>query len=390
MRIVYLHQYFKTNKDNGGTRSYEFAKELVRQGHEVIMITGERISTEYVDGIKIISTETKYNQKMNKIQRIKAFSDYFIKSTKEGLKIDNIDLVYATSTPLTIGIPAIIIKKIKKCKMIFEVRDVWPDIPIQLGIIKNKLLIWCLKKFEQSCYRNANHIVALSDGMKKNIIKKGVSETKVTTITNIANIELYSKSFCTDNIKESIELVDKFICVHPGSMGKVNGLEFILNVAENIHDKDIVFLLIGEGSEKEKLKRIKEEKKLDNVIIKDAISKERIVEVIKSSDLGIMCVTNKEILKDNSANKFFDFLAAGLPIFINYGGWQSEVLKNGGCGYSFKFEDHKSMARQIVALKNDTNYLKQMRCNSKKVAINYSLSKNLNKLTKVINEVGGI
>lgn len=390
MRIIYLHQYFKTNNDNGGTRSYEFAKDLVKKGHEVIMITGEASQQEYIDGIKIISTKTKYNQKMNKLQRIKSFFDYILKSTCISLKIKDIDLVFATSTPLTIGIPAVLIKKIKKCKMIFEVRDVWPDIPYELGLIKNKIIIGGLKKLEKICYKNSNHIIVLSDGMRSNIIGKGINENKVTTITNIANKPLYDFEINKNIVKERFGLKDKFICIHPGTMGMVNGLEFILRVAEETRDRDIVYLLIGEGNEKENLKTIKDEKSLDNVIFMDSLPKKDIIEIIKASDIGIMCVANYPILKDNSANKFFDFLASELPIIINYEGWQANVLKENECGFNYRYNDHKSMAIKIENLKSDDKHMNSLKNNSKRTSEAYSLDNCLNKLNNVINKCEGI
>lgn len=390
MKIVYLHQYFKTNENNGGTRSYEFAKYLVEQGHEVFMITGEKCNKDIIDGIKIISTGTKYDNKMNKFKRIKSFFDYIIKSSVIGIKIKDVELVFATSTPLTIGVPALIIKNIKKAKMIFEVRDVWPDIPVELGFIKNKILISLLKNFERICYKNANHIIALSEGMASNIVSKGISEKKVTTITNIANLSLYDKqNINKKNIKKNLGLEEKFICIHPGTMGFVNNLEYILNVAERTRDKEIVYLLIGEGKEKDKLLKIKKEKGLDNVIIKNSLPKMDIIDVIKSSDIGIMCVGNYRILEDNSANKFFDFLAAGLPIMINYAGWQANALKMKNAGFNFGYYEPEKMAEKIEQLKNDNELTQYLGENSRKLANEYSLEKALQSLNKIIIECEG-
>lgn len=387
MKIIYLHQYFKTNVDNGGTRSYELARKMVENGHEVYMITGEKVKVNNIDGIKILSTYTKYSNKMGKLSRIKAFLNYAIKSMLIGRKIKNIDLVYATSTPLTVGIPAIILKKIKRCKMIFEVRDVWPDIPIELGYIRNKLLIKSLKFFENKIYKESNKIIVLSDGMKKNLLDKSIEENKVEVITNIANLDLY-KVKEENIIEKKYGLIDKFICIHPGTMGVVNGLEFILEVAYETKDKDIYYLLIGEGKHKKELKEEVKKRNLKNVLIEDALPKAEVVNVIKDSQVGIMCVANYKILEDNSANKFFDFLAAGLPIFINYKGWQAKELNKYKAGESFTFYESKKMAESIENLKNDKEKYKILRKNSSKLANQYSLDEAWNKLSKILIEVG--
>lgn len=390
MKMLYLHQYFKTNSSAGGTRSYEFAKFLSQNDIKVNVITGTEIDKKYSEesDLYVHSTNTKYSNKMSKWRRIVAFLVYNIKALFKGLRTKDIDIVFATSTPLTIGLPAVLISKIKRKKLIFEVRDVWPDVPIELGYIRNKLIIKFLKVFELWIYNNSEHIIVLSEGMYNNLISKGINKEKISIIENMANLYLY------DEIKETSRpscLEDKFVCIHPGTMGHVNGLDFILDVAKYILkiDKDIVFLLIGEGKKKEHLKRRVKEENITNVIIKDALPKKEIVKIIKSSDIGIMCVDNKnKILEDNSANKFFDFLAAGLPILINYEGWQKKVIEKYNCGKSeLKPEE---LANTIVKLKNNIELRKEMGRNSRTLAEDkYSDIIAKQKLLNIIDNLGG-
>lgn len=390
MKVLYLHQYFITNSSAGGTRSYEFAKYLSENGIKVNVITGSEVDKEYDEknDLYVYSTNTKYSNNMSKWRRILAFLDYNIKALFKGLKIKDVDIVFATSTPLTIGLPAVLISKIKHKKLIFEVRDVWPDVPIELGYIKNKLMIKLLKAFELWIYKNSEHIIVLSEGMYNNLIAKGINKNKITIIENMANLYLYDE--IKDIHKDSC-LEGKFVCIHPGTMGHVNGLDFILDVAKHTFkvDKDIVFLLIGEGKRKEHLKRRVKEENLINVIIKDALPKKEIVKVIKSSDIGIMCVDNKyKILEDNSANKFFDFLAAGLPVLINYKGWQKKVLEKYNCGKSDLVPE--AMANTIINLKKNNELRKKMGKNSRVLAENkYSDIVAKQKLLNIINNIQG-
>lgn len=353
MNILYIHQYFQVN--SGGTRSFEFSKYLVNEGNNVTMLTSENIDEKEAQGINIISTNTQYKQGYSFIKRIYAFFHFMIKSILLGIKQKETDVIFATSTPLTVGFTGLIVSKILKKKYIFEVRDVWPDVPIQLGFIKNKFLIRGLSKLEMSIYKHAAHIIALSPGMKENLIEKGIPSKKISVIPNLSNNQLMEE--ITLNKKEILNqypfLKDKFVCIHAGTMGFVNGLEHILEVANNYRDENIVFLLVGEGKEKENLKNLKRKYNLNNVYILDSLSKIEVLKLVKASDVGMMSVSDFPILQDNSANKFFDYLAAGKPVVLNYLGWQNDVLRENNAGKGFHYQDGE----------NYYSYLKQLREN---------------------------
>lgn len=363
MKVLYLHQHFQTN--SGGTRSYEFSKFLVECGHDVTMITGKNIEDSTINGISVKSTNTRYSNNYSFIKRILSFIHFMIKSTIIGLREKNPDIIFATSTPLTIGVPALIISKLKRKTLVFEVRDVWPDVPIEMGFIKSSLMIKTLHYFEKIIYKHSSHIIVLSEGMKENLLKKGVPTDKISIITNL------SMNYYFDKVESSKrqQSKNKFVCIHAGTMGIVNGLDFILDIAEEFPNDEIVYLLIGEGNQKEKLVNRVKKNKIKNVIIKDAMPKNKIIKEIKNSDVGIMTVANFPILKDNSANKFFDYLAAGLPILINYDGWQKKVLENNKAGKSFNYHNKRGFYNFLVKLKNDKNLLKEYSQNAKRLAV---------------------
>ncbi len=382
MRIIYIHQYFKPNE---GVRSFEFIKHLTAEGHKVCVITAESIPENFkMENLNIVSTNTKYSNHMSKMQRIISFAKFMVKATVKGLSVKNPDIVFATSTPLTVGFPAVIIKKIKRCKMIFEVRDVWPDIPVEMGFITSKPVISALKFSEKLIYKNSAHIIPLSKGMYENIKAKGVSEKKLTTIENISNLYLYSP---IDTIMEARKN-EPFICIHPGTMGIVNGLDFVLDTAKIVaeKDKEIEFLLVGEGNRKEALKKRVEEENITNVKIRDSVPKREVASLTEKASVGFMCVDTKyKILEDNSANKFFDFLAAGLPVVINYEGWQKEVLEIEQCGFSELTAE--KMAERILWIKNNPDIAQSYGRNSRKAAEKYSRDEATRKLDTIINTI---
>ena len=179
-KILYLHQYFNTYEMNGSTRSLEISKALIKQGYEVEMITATRSNqkefpSNYL-GINIKWINAPYGNELSFYMRILMFFKYVYKASYYSLTKDY-DLVYCTSTPLTIGIPALLSKFFRNKKFIFEARDIWPEIPVAMKIIKNKWLIRCLRKFAFLCYDKSEFIITLSVDMKSEILKNYNIET---------------------------------------------------------------------------------------------------------------------------------------------------------------------------------------------------------------------
>ncbi|MBC1371536.1 glycosyltransferase family 4 protein [Listeria booriae] len=381
MKILYIHQHYQQNK--GGTRSYELSKHFINQGAEVTMITGQGDSGQTKEGIQIKTTATKYEQKMSKNRRILAFLHFLCVSLWLGLREKNVDIIYATSTPLTVGIIGLVLSKIKRKPFIFEVRDVWPDIPIALGYIQNKYIIKYVQRLERKIYKHAAHIVVLSSGMKANLIQKGVPEEKVTIAENLANTNLVNQ-IIPEKPLLPFNPANTFTVVHPGTMGPVNGLEYLIEAAEHLQDRNITFLLIGEGSEKNKLQQEIKTRNLTNVHILSELPKADIINIMQHCDLGAMNVKDVPILWDNSANKFFDFLAVGLPIILNYPGWQKTLIQEYGAGKGFYYKDIEAYCAYITYLANDAKALAKAKKASSKLSKQFDTDKIATKIWNII------
>ena len=197
MNLLYIHQYFVTPDEPGGTRSYWIAKELVKRGHHVTMITSANKchapSRVDVDGIDVVYVKNPaYSNYMSALKKVWSFVAFIRNAIKAASKEKNVDIVFATSTPLTIGAVALWLKRRKKWKYVFEVRDLWPEFPIEIGAIKNKLAINLLRKFEKRIYDKAEHVVALSPGMKDGVMKAGTPEEKVALSPSSRMYSLFS------------------------------------------------------------------------------------------------------------------------------------------------------------------------------------------------------
>lgn len=362
MRILYIHQYFKTPSMSGGTRSYEMARRVVAAGHEVTMVTsrssGSRlIETETVDGIDVVWIRVRYRNSMSYPRRVVAFGLFGFLASLICLR-RRADLVFATSTPLTVILPALVAKLRNKAPLVFEVRDLWPEIPIALGALRGSAVIASARWLEQLAYRSSSRIVALSPGMKAGVEARGVDPGIVEMIPNSSDSELF-------RVHESVGLQfrairpwmqDRPLVVYTGTMGLINGLDYLVQLATCVReiDSEVRFLALGAGGDRQRIEALATEAGVHgvNLFFEDPVPKSDMPAVLSAADLCASFFLPLPEMEPNSANKFFDALAAGRPVAINYGGWQADLLESSGCGVVLPRDAHKGAVLLVNFLEN--------------------------------------
>ncbi|MBN2019149.1 MAG: glycosyltransferase family 4 protein [Sedimentisphaerales bacterium] len=377
MHILYLHQHFALPSGSTGTRSYEMARRWVAAGHQVTLICGRGDAcglpdqSEFeVEGIQVRVVGAKYSQKHSFMQRIWAFFYFMMACTLQGLRVRNIEIVYATSTPLTIGIPAMLLKWGKRIPFVFEVRDQWPEVPIEMGIIKNHLLIKSLFWLEKTIYKKSSAIVALSPGMALGV-RKVLSpiQKPVSVIPNSCDTALFKPDIDGSEIRARHNWHNKFILLHVGAMGKVNSLDFVVEAAQRLKDeKDIHFVLLGDGSQKQTLKEKINSLKLNNIEILPPVSKKNMPVYFAAANVGLVVIGNHPIIEHNSANKFFDSLSAGKCVLLNYSGWQRKILEENNAGLGCKLCNIDEFTEKVLYLAGHHQERKAMGRNARKLA----------------------
>ena len=366
MKIIYLHQYFNTPDMIGSTRSYEFAKGLVKIGHQVTMITSYRQphkNNEWFQtkdsGIKIHWLPLEYSNHKSYFERLKIFLLFAWKSYLKVRKIQG-DIIFASSTPLTVAIPAILISKKKKIPMVFEVRDLWPDVPIAMKILKNPIIIFLAKFLEEMVYKKSSSIVVLSPEMKKSIISKKINSKKIAIIPNSSDLKIFkSNKKLAFNFRNKRPWINtKPLLLYAGSFGKVNDLSYVVKLAKALinQNSQIRILLIGDGLEKKKL--IEDAKKNDvyekNLFFEEPVPKKYMSEYLSAASITANFVINIRENWANSANKFFDGLAAGKPIFLNHGGWMQDLVLKYDCGLAMYGKKIEVVAKELdLAISNN-------------------------------------
>lgn len=388
MQILYLHQYFATRKGRTGTRSYEFARHLVGKGHSVTMITSGLGNEEfpvpkgrdYIDieteGIHIVPIAAAYNDpqigtRMSGWKRMFNFYRFAKLAARIGCKLTKPDVVYATHTPLTIGLAGIALSRYFNVPFVFEVRDLWPEALVNVGGLKNPLAIWWLRRMAKKIYVKAKHIVALSPGMKEGIIRTGILAERVTMIPNASDLALFRPDLDGSDWRNRLGLGQRFAAIYFGAMGFANGLEYVIEAARILTERGsdhIVIILHGDGGKRPALEKMARDYKLTNVVFNDLVpDKSEVARLVAGCQA---CMTIYQAARENtwSPNKMFDTLAAGKPVLVNVRGWLGEIVENNNCGRCLDPCRAETLAEALEELAASPELCREMGSNARALA----------------------
>lgn len=367
MHVAYIHQHFSTKAGSTGTRSYEMSQRLIAAGHRVTMICGvsdrspaafiqnKRISELNFDGIRVICVAENYSNKMGFTRRVLSFGRFARAAAKIVGGLDA-DLVFATSTPLTVGIPGMKSARRLGVPFVFEVRDLWPELPIALGVVKNPFLVAYLKRMERRIYMAAERVIALAPGIKDGIVRAGYPADKVRMIPNACDLDLFQPSN-EPLVDERFGNAGDFRLVFTGAHGLANGLDAVLDAAAELkrrNVKGIRFVFIGSGGHRERLMERSRREGLDQITTwVESIPKEELARVLPRMDVGMMILKNLPgFYYGTSPNKFFDYISCGLPVLNNYPGWLAGMIKENRCGLAIAPDDPKAFADAVMWLRD--------------------------------------
>jgi glycosyltransferase involved in cell wall biosynthesis len=388
MRILYIHQYFASRKGKTGTRSYEFGRYLVGRGHAVTMITSGLANDEFpvcrkepcceyeIDGIRVISVAAGYNDPyggtaLSGWRRMLQFHQFAKAAVEVGRCLAKPDIVFATHTPLTVGLAGIELSRYFEVPFVFEVRDLWPEALVNVGALTNPAAIWWLRRMAHRIYRAADHIVALSPGMKDGIVRTGVPSEKVTVIPNASDLDLFRPDLDGTASRERLGLGQRFAAIYFGAMGMANGLEYVIEAARISAERGrdhLVLVLLGSGGQREELENLARTYGLSNVVFRPpAADKEEVARMVAGCDA---CLTIYRATREHSwsPNKMFDALAAGKPVLINVPGWLGETIEKNNSGRYVDPHRPEALAEALEELSNDPALCRRMGENARALA----------------------
>ncbi|WP_295102879.1 glycosyltransferase family 4 protein [uncultured Candidatus Kuenenia sp.] len=385
MHILYLHQYFVPPEGSGGTRSYEMARRFVKFGHTVTMITSSAFFPKQtafsqktiemdIEGISLWIINVPYSNNLSFTKRMYAFFLFALKSSLAVLKAKHVDVVFATSTPLTIAIPGVAAKLKHKCPMVFEVRDLWPELPVAVGALRNPISKWLAYRLEKWAYKNSDHIIALSPGMKNGIIRTGYHAEKVTVVPNSCDRALFGVPASAGDsfLKEHPYLEGLPLVTYAGTLGMINGVGYLVDIAAKmLHiDSSVRFLIVGAGMQASSIyTHARSSGVLEkNLWIIPPVAKQDMPRLLSATTVAVSLVIDLPALWNNSANKFFDALAAGRPVAINHEGWQADILRSSGAGIVLPPCDAERAAQALNSFLKDNGRLERAQDASTRLA----------------------
>jgi lipopolysaccharide/colanic/teichoic acid biosynthesis glycosyltransferase len=368
MHVLYFHQHFSTPDGSSGTRSYEISKRLLASGHRVTMVCGAAALSKSglsgsfvsgrregaVDGICVIELELPYSNYDGFLWRSWTFLRFAFRGFLLALRVDY-DVVFATSTPLTAALPGIAARLLRRKPFVFEVRDLWPELPRAMGVFRNPLALWMMDWLEYVAYHSANFCIALSPGIAQGITRRGVPENRVITAPNGCDLDLFAPDLAQPLPEIPGLPPDAFVATFTGAHGVANGLGAVLDAAADLRRRvraDILFVFIGDGKEKPALIERAGRERLDNCLFVDPMPKKALAQFLcRRANVGLMILANvPAFYYGTSPNKFFDYLASGVPVLVNYPGWMADMVTAQGAGVAVPPQDPGAFAEALMYL----------------------------------------
>jgi glycosyltransferase involved in cell wall biosynthesis len=386
VKVLYFDPKFLTPRHSAPTRAYSFARHLVERGHEVTMVGRDprwlhvgpearrrrRVVRERVDGIEVLWLRIPYDQGFSKRKRLLSYGAYAAAASMVAALAPRQDVVYASSTPLTSGIPGAFASRLKRVPFVFELQDLWPAAPAALGFLTGRTELAAAEWLERALYARAARLVVCSQAVVSELGRRGIPEEKLVLIPNFSDVELFGPGRSDNGFRAKHGLEGKFVGVYSGSMGVANGVHQLADAAAALKragEESVAIVALGSGSEREALERRVRDEDLDNLLVLPPVPREEVPAIVGTSDATLTVFAPHPVLELNSPNKFFDSLAAGKPVVVNVDGWLRGLVEENDAGLYVPAGDGEALAGALVSLSHHPGRLAEIGANARALAI---------------------
>ena len=374
-RVLLIHQAFATPQEPGGTRHYELIQRC--QGPE-LSFTVVASQNRYIDslsvdgsgcwmsredcaGIDLIRTCASSGHHKSFLRRMLAYLSFMCSSFFGAWKAGPVDLVWGTSPPIFQAVSAWLQAALRRRPFLLEVRDLWPEFAVDMGVLTNPVLIRLSRGLESFLYARADAILVNSPAYREYMLARGIPAAKVSLVANGVDTSQFDPDSRGEAMRRRWGVQDKFVATYAGALGPANAIGGILKAAQCLAQRrDIVFILMGAGKDQARLRQQAQDMGLTNVRFVGSLPKAEMPEALAASDTCIASLQNIPMFNTTYPNKVFDYMAAGRPVVLSIGGVIAEVVRSAGGGLLVPPEDDQAMAQAVERLAGDRSLCRQM------------------------------
>ncbi len=370
MRILFLHQSFQSLKDGGSGRGNDFARRLSERRHAVTCLAGTfnyltatvppefkgRLSVrERLDGYEVVRAWTYEGYHKSFGHRVLTLLSFMLTSIVVGIREQRPDVIAPCTPPFFLGITGYVLSLWHRAPMVYEVRDLWSEVAFQLGIVKNRWVIWAVRRLERFLYSRSRYVVINSPGFIEPLQAMGVPPSRIRLIPNGVDLEQFRPiPEARERVRSENRWEGKFVVMYAGSIGMANGLSLMLDAAELMRDEsEILFVLVGDGQQRAELESSARARQLENVQFLGAVPKQRIPELLAGADAGVATLLNIPLFRTTYPNKVFDYMACGRPTIIAIDGVIRDVIDKSRGGLFVPPQDSRALADGVRWLRDN-------------------------------------
>ena len=405
MHILFLTDNFPPEGNAPATRTYEHAREWVKLGHKVTVITGAPnfpegkvfdgyknnwYSKSNLDGIEVRRVKTYITANEGFIKRILDFISFMFMSFIAGLFVKKPDIIVGTSPQFFTAVSAWAISAVRFKPFVFELRDIWPASITAVGAMKDSFAIRMLERLELFLYKRADSIISVTNAFKEELVERGVDSNKIEVVLNGVDLTNYKPAKEKDNeLSLKYNLKGKFVAGYVGTHGMAHGLETIVNVAEQLKENDnIRFIFAGGGATRKKVEELVAKKRLSNVILIDRQSKEMMPKIWSLCDVSLVPLVNNDLFRTVIPSKIFECMGMGIPTIMSVPeGEATEIIKRTGSGLVVDSENDTQIKNALLQLYSDKELYNGLRIASFRCATEFSRSNNAMLMEKIFSRL---
>ncbi len=388
MKILLINQSFVSPEEPGHTRHFEMAQYLRKHGHELVIVgsdinyqTGRQTTKrrrifenveQNIDGVRILRAYVYPSLHRSYFWRIVSFFSFMFSSVWTALQVRDVDLVMGTTPPIFQAVSSWVDALVRRRPFLLEVRDLWPEFGIGMGVLRNPIIIAMSRWLENFLYARATHILVNSPAYRKYLLEKGIPERKVTFIPYGTDVEMFNPDVDGTALRRKLGVDEKFVVLYAGALGAANDIYTILRAADRLRQEpNIQFVLFGDGKERVNIEEEVRRRDLRNVLLAGVYPKREMPFVLASSNVCLAILQNIPMFRTTYPNKVFDYMAAGRATILVIDGVIREVIETSQGGVFVEPGDDQLLAKTVLELSNDPERVRQMGENARKYLVQH-------------------